>query len=113
MHDDCTIRWYNGTYNYQQAAACSCRILRFGASRCCVSIIPPRGAGCKVEKRARSRWTPRYGAYLLRYWEVRSDRPGQPGTWRFSLEEAGTGERHGFRDLESLLAYLREELEGG
>jgi hypothetical protein len=53
---------------------------------------------------------PRYGAYLLRYWEVRSDRPGQPSTWLFSLEEAGTGERCGFRDLEALVAFLREEL---
>jgi hypothetical protein len=54
--------------------------------------------------------SPRYGAYLLRYWEVRSDRPGQPSTWQFSLEEAGTGERHGFRDLEALVAHLELEL---
>jgi hypothetical protein len=53
---------------------------------------------------------PRYGAYLLRYWEVRSDRPGQPSTWRFSLEEAGTGERRGFRDLATVVAYLAREL---
>lgn len=49
---------------------------------------------------------PQYGAYLLRYWQVRSDRPGQPGTWRFSLEEAGTDERRGFPDLEALVAFL-------
>ena len=54
---------------------------------------------------------PRYGAYLLRYWEVRSGRPGQPGTWRFSLEAAGTEERHAFRDLEALVAFLERELE--
>jgi hypothetical protein len=53
---------------------------------------------------------PRYGAYLLRYWEVRSDRPGQPSSWQFSVEEAGSGERHGFCDLEALLAYLAREL---
>jgi len=53
---------------------------------------------------------PRYGAYLLRYWEVRSERPGQPSSWQFSLEEAGTGELHGFRNLEALLAYLEREL---
>jgi hypothetical protein len=62
-----------------------------------------------VEGHAGPRETPRYGAYLLRYWEVRSDRPGQPSTWRFSLEEAGTDERRGFRDLEALLAYLEQE----
>jgi hypothetical protein len=52
----------------------------------------------------------RYGAYLLRYWEVRSDRPGRPSTWRFSLEEAGTEERRGFRDLGALMAYLERQL---
>jgi hypothetical protein len=54
---------------------------------------------------------PRYGAYLLRYWEVRSARPGGRSTWQFSLEEAGTGVRHGFRDLAALLAYLEQALE--
>jgi len=53
---------------------------------------------------------PRYRAYLLRCWEVRSEKPGRPSTWRFSLEQAGTGERHGFRDLESLVAFVRAEL---
>jgi hypothetical protein len=53
---------------------------------------------------------PRYGAYLLRYWEVRSERPGQASTWRFSLEAAGTGERRGFRDLAALVADLEGEL---
>lgn len=55
---------------------------------------------------------PRYGAYLLRYWEVKSEVPGQPSTWRFTLEQAGTGKRRGFRDLETLLAYLARELAG-
>jgi len=54
---------------------------------------------------------PRYGAYLLRCWEVRSDRPGGPSSWRFSLEAAGTGERRGFANLEALLTYLAQELE--
>jgi hypothetical protein len=54
---------------------------------------------------------PRYGAFLLRYWEVRTDRPGRPSTWRFSLQKAGTEERHGFRNLAALLAYLEREIE--
>ena len=53
---------------------------------------------------------PRYGAYLLRYWEVRSDRPDRPSTWRFSLEKAGTGEMSAFPDLEALVAYLEAQL---
>jgi hypothetical protein len=55
---------------------------------------------------------PRYGAYLLRYWEVRSDLPGRPSSWRFTLEEAGTGKRRGFHDLEALVAHLARELWG-
>jgi hypothetical protein len=54
---------------------------------------------------------PRYGSYLLRYWEVRSDLPGQPSSWRFSLEEAGTGERVAFSDLEGVLDHLARALE--
>jgi hypothetical protein len=55
---------------------------------------------------------PRYGSYLLRYWEVRSDLPGQPSSWRFSLQKAGADERHAFGDLTALLAYLGEILAG-
>jgi hypothetical protein len=55
---------------------------------------------------------PRYGAFLLRCWEVRSHLPGQPSTWRFTLEAAGSGKRRGFRDLEALVAYLARELWG-
>ena len=71
--------------------------------------------GCRMPAHASP---PRYGAYLLRCWEVRSDRPGQPNTWRFSLERAGTGDRRRFRDLAALVAHLehelrREDIEGG
>lgn len=51
-----------------------------------------------------------YGAYLLRYWEVRSDLPGEASSWRFSLQRAGTSKRHVFRDLGTLFAYLAREL---
>jgi hypothetical protein len=61
--------------------------------------------------RMRDRATPaRYGAYLLRCWEVRSDLPGRPSAWRFSLEQAGTGERRAFRDLGALVAHLEQQL---
>jgi hypothetical protein len=41
---------------------------------------------------------------------VRSDLPGQPSSWRFSLQEAGTDERQAFGDLEALVAHLAREL---
>ncbi len=50
---------------------------------------------------------PRYGAYLLRIWEVRGQAPGAEPVWRFSLEPVHSRERRGFPDLESLMAYLR------
>ena len=50
---------------------------------------------------------PCYRVYLLRSWEVRGADSDGPVTWRFSLEDPQTGERQGFADLESLVAFLR------
>ncbi len=49
---------------------------------------------------------PRYLAYMLRLWRVKTD--GEQ-TWRASLESAQRGERRGFADLESLFAFLKQE----
>jgi len=48
---------------------------------------------------------PRYLAYMLRLWQVRDN---DELLWRASLEDARTGERHGFASLETLFAFLRE-----
>jgi hypothetical protein len=50
---------------------------------------------------------PRHRSYLLRCWEVRDQRPVCPSSWRFSLQDSQTGERHHFADLGSLLAFLQ------
>lgn len=55
---------------------------------------------------------PRYEAYVLRRWEVRGTVVGSEATWRFSVEDSRTGEKHGFADLEVLLSYLRSRLAG-
>ena len=47
---------------------------------------------------------PMYRSFLLRLW-----RESEHGTWRASLESVTTGERQGFPDLPSLLAYLQDE----
>jgi len=52
----------------------------------------------------------RYYSYLLRLWQV--DGAGTP-IWRASLEDPHTGERRGFPDLESLFAFLKEQIEAG
>ena len=111
MHDFCTIRCYDETGNSNEITMRLCQAERIATSYCTAHSIHHLGRDAKwrgmfVQERPR-----RYGAYLLRYWEVRSDRPGRPSSWQFSLEEAGTGERHGFRDLEDLVTFLREELE--
>jgi hypothetical protein len=49
---------------------------------------------------------PEYQSYLLRLW--RAYNHGQ-AIWRASLESAQTGERHGFADLESLVAFLEQQ----
>ena len=45
-----------------------------------------------------------YHAYLLRLWQVKDQ--GQL-VWRVSLDNAHTGERHGFGCLDELFAYLQ------
>ena len=50
---------------------------------------------------------PRYGAYVLRIWEVRSHPADAEPIWRYSLELVHSRERRGFPDLESLMAHLR------
>ncbi len=50
----------------------------------------------------------RYQSYLLRFWQVSEG--GRPAI-RISLENTQTRERHGFTDLEALLAFLREHVE--
>lgn len=50
---------------------------------------------------------PAYHAYLLRFWqEGYREITGRP--WRFSLEDVQAGTRRGFRDLDSLLAFLQD-----
>ena len=51
---------------------------------------------------------PRYLAYLVRLWQVQ-DRG--VFVWRASLEDAHTGERHGFGSLEALFEFLRSTTE--
>jgi hypothetical protein len=46
----------------------------------------------------------RYRAYILRLWQAE----GEDGrlVWRAALEDAHSGERHGFADLARLYAFL-------
>jgi hypothetical protein len=51
----------------------------------------------------------RYLAYMLRLWQVSSDRDP---ILRASVESPHTGERHGFANLERLFAFLAEQIGG-
>ncbi len=53
---------------------------------------------------------PRLRAYMLRFWEVRSQDPRRPPAWRFSLEDPHTGDKYGFPDFQSLIDFLEAEL---
>ena len=54
----------------------------------------------------------RYCSYLPRCWQEPSLVHLGPAAWRFSLEDPHTGRRHGFANLEDLIAVVRRELEG-
>ena len=47
----------------------------------------------------------RYISYLLRLWQATD---GDQVVWQASLENAQTGERRGFADLDALLNFLRQ-----
>ena len=49
----------------------------------------------------------RYRSYLLRLWLAGN---GDAPEWRMSLEDTGTGERHGFVDLASLVTFLETQI---
>jgi hypothetical protein len=53
---------------------------------------------------------PRYRSYLLTVWEERNVDPNLPVAWRFSLEDARTGQRRGFAGLEALVTALKQEM---
>ena len=53
---------------------------------------------------------PRYRSYLLRMWEARGERPKEPPTWRFRLQDVRTGALRAFPDLEALVAFLQAEM---
>ena len=52
---------------------------------------------------------PGYRSYLLRLWQVSG---ADPSSWRLSLEEVRTHQRHNFASLEQLFAFLIEETRG-
>jgi hypothetical protein len=54
---------------------------------------------------------PKYQSYMLRCLQTRSEDPGQPAIWRFSLEDPQTGEKHHIPDLETLVTFLQDKLE--
>jgi hypothetical protein len=54
--------------------------------------------------------TPRYEAYLLRFWQEQRQNTRLPAIWRFSLEDPHTGQRHGFATLEALFNFLQTQL---
>ncbi len=51
-----------------------------------------------------------YLAYLLRLWRVGKE---DEAAWRASLEDAHTGERQGFADLDALFDYVRSQTRAG
>lgn len=46
--------------------------------------------------------------FLLRLWSVNAE---NGGAWRASLEDAHTGERQGFADMQILCSFLMRQLE--
>ncbi len=48
--------------------------------------------------------------YLLAIWQERAASSKHAAVWRFSLEDARTGERWGFANLEQILTFLEKQM---
>ncbi len=48
--------------------------------------------------------------YLLTIWQERAASSKHAAVWRFSLEDARTGERWGFANLEQILTFLEKQM---
>ncbi len=57
--------------------------------------------------RVKDKTTP-YIVYLLRLWPTTD---GEAEVWRASLECPGSGERHGFANLDALFAFLQAQVD--
>jgi hypothetical protein len=56
---------------------------------------------------------PHHQSFLVRCWQENSVHAGREiVTWRFSLQNLRTNQRHGFATLEALLISLQAELVG-
>ncbi len=55
----------------------------------------------------------RYHFFILGFSVQPGSRPGEPESWRISLENSQTAERKGFTDLAELYGFLGAWLEGG
>lgn len=56
--------------------------------------------------------SPRRAVYLLICWQERPPSSEGPAIWRFSLEDARTGQRQGFGTLEQMLTFLERRTTG-
>ncbi len=60
-----------------------------------------------MERKAKPMDRQRQTAYLLRMWRVGPE----PGDWRATLENASTGQRHGFSSPQALCAWILAQTE--
>lgn len=48
--------------------------------------------------------------YLLTVWQERTASPGKLAVWRISLEDARTGQKRAFANLEELLIFFQQRM---
>ncbi|MCB9135844.1 MAG: hypothetical protein H6636_10495 [Anaerolineales bacterium] len=51
--------------------------------------------------------TPRYHHFILQLRQEMNEVASEAPVWRLSLEDPHTGERKGFKDVEALVAFLK------
>jgi hypothetical protein len=52
----------------------------------------------------------RRSIYVVTIWQERPASSDEPAVWRVSVEDARTGERHGFANPQQLQAFLEDQM---
>jgi len=53
---------------------------------------------------------PAFRTYILRFWEERNPDSDKENSWRFSLEDAETNNRHVFQHLDDVVVFLQRQV---
>jgi hypothetical protein len=99
-----TIVWYSEVQPVLHGLRCCGLGVQKDGRHQTASILPKREQVSIDDQQSTMTVYSKYRSFLLRMWQE-----SPQVAWRASLQDATTGERHGFSDLDSLFAFLTKQ----